>query len=135
VAITVAEHPHAQLIRKGYDAFSRGDMDTLRSMMANDATQHVPGTHPLSGDFKGVDSILDYYRRLSEETNGTFRVELRNVLVDGRGHAISLHHFTAERGGKRIDETGGIVFRIVGDKITDLDECVEDIDKGNEFWS
>jgi len=131
----VAQHPHAHLIRKGYDAFSRGDMDTLRSMMTGDAAQHVPGTHPLSGDFKGIDAILDYYRRLSEATKGSFRVELRNVLVDGRGHAISLHRFTAEHNGKQIDETGGIVFRIVGDKITDLDECVEDIDKANEFWS
>ncbi|GAA3810928.1 hypothetical protein GCM10022403_050950 [Streptomyces coacervatus] len=131
----MAEHPHALLVRKGYDAFSRGDMDTLRSLMAGDATHHVPGTHPLSGDFKGVDAALDMYRRLFEETNGTLRVELRNVLVDGRGHAVSVHHFTAERNGKSIDEMGGIVFRIVGDKITDLDECVENIEKGNEFWS
>ncbi|WP_123969478.1 nuclear transport factor 2 family protein [Streptomyces sp. TLI_185] len=131
----MAEHPHAQLVRKGYEAFSRGDMDTLRSLTASDATHHVPGNHPLSGDFKGVDTILDYYRRMFEETNGSMQVELRNVFVDGRGHAISVHHFTAERGGKRLEEDGGIVFRIVGDKATDLDECVEDIDKSNEFWS
>ncbi len=135
VAITMAEHPHAALVRRGYDAFSRGDMDTLRGLMSGDATHHVPGSHPLSGDFKGQDSILDMYRRLSEETNGTFTVELRHVLVDGRGHAVSLHHLTAERDGKRLDETGGIVFRIVGDKITDLDECIEDIDTANDFWS
>ncbi|MGW2719135.1 nuclear transport factor 2 family protein [Streptomyces sp. NPDC001492] len=131
----MAEHPHAQLVRKGYEAFTRGDMDTLRSLMSGDATHHVPGSHPLSGDFKGTDAVIDMYRRLFEETNGTLKVELRNILVDGRGHAVSMHHFTAQRGDKRIDETGGIVFRIVGDKITDLDECVEDIDKGNEFWS
>lgn len=135
VAIIVAEHPHAQLVRKGYEAFSRGDMDTLRSLMTSDATHHVPGSHPLSGDFKGVDAALDYYRRLFEETGGTMKVELRTILVDGRGHAVSMHRFTAQRGDKRIDENGGIVFRIVGDKISDLDECVEDIDKGNEFWS
>ncbi|MGI5460435.1 nuclear transport factor 2 family protein [Streptomyces sp. CA-249302] len=131
----MAEHPHAQLIRKGYEAFSRGDMDTLRSMMTGDATHHVPGSHPLSGDFKGIDAVLGYYGQLYEATGGTFKVELRNILVDGRGHAVSIHRFTAQRGDKRIDETGGIVFRIVGDKISDLDECVEDIDKDNEFWS
>jgi ketosteroid isomerase-like protein len=135
VAIIVAEHPHALLVRRGYDAFSRGDMDTLRSLMTGDATHHVPGSHPLSGDFKGVDAALDMYRRLFEETGGTLRVEVRSILVDGRGHAVSLHRFTGERNGKKIDETGGIIFRIVGDKITDLDECVEDIDRSNEFWS
>ncbi|MDN0201010.1 nuclear transport factor 2 family protein [Streptomyces sp. S.PNR 29] len=132
----MAEHPHALLVRKGYDAFQRGDMDTLRGMMTGDCKHHVPGSHPLSGDFKGIDSIIDgYYRRLASETDGSFRVELLDVFVDGRGHAMSTHHFTADRGDKHIDEKGGIVFRIVGDKITDLDECVEDIDKGNAFWS
>ncbi|MFC7259829.1 nuclear transport factor 2 family protein [Streptomyces lutosisoli] len=131
----MAEHPHAALVRKGYDAFSRGDMDTLRSLMSSDATHHVPGSHPLSGDFKGQEAVTDMYRRLHEVTDGTMSVELRNVLVDGRGHAVSVHRYTAERQGKRIDMNGSIVFRIVGDKITDLDECVEDIDKGNAFWS
>ena len=131
----MAEHPHALLIRKGYEAFSKGDMDTLRSMMTSDASHHVPGNHPLSGDFKGLDTVLGYYARLMEQTGGTFKVELRSVLVDGRGHAVSLHHATARRGDKSLDEDGGIVFRIVGDKITDLDECVENIDVGDEFWS
>jgi len=131
----MAEHPHAALIRKGYDAFSRGDMDTLRGLMSADCTQHVPGSHPLSGDFKGQDAIIDMYRRLAEETAGSMRVVLMNILVDGRGHAVAVHRFTAERQGRRIDEPGAIVFRIVGDKVTDLDECVEDIDRSNEFWA
>ncbi|MGI5196216.1 nuclear transport factor 2 family protein [Streptomyces sp. CA-288835] len=131
----MAEHPHAALVRKGYEAFQRGDMDTLRGLISGDAAHHVPGEHPLSGDFKGQDSIIDMYRRLNEETNGTMRVELRNVLVDGRGHAVTLHRFTAERGGKQLDENGGLIFRIVGDKITDIDECIEDIERSNAFWS
>ena len=132
----MAEHPHAALVRKGYTAFQNGDMDTLRSLMTGDCTHHVPGTHPLSGDHKGIDAILSgYYGRLQAETGGSFRVELRNVFVDGRGHAVSVHHFTADRGDKHIDEDGGIVFRIVGDKITDLDECVADLDTADEFWS
>ena len=131
----MAEHPHAALVRKGYEAFSRGDMDTVRGLLSSDATHHVPGSHILSGDFKGQDAIIGMYRRLFEESDGTFAVELSHVLVDGRGHAVAVHRFTAERKGKRIDERGGIVFRIIGDKMTDLDECVEDIDKTDDFWS
>jgi uncharacterized protein len=131
----MAEHPHAALIRRGYDAFNNGDMDTLRTMFSGDATHHSPGNHPLSGDFKGQDAIFEMYGRLFEETNGTVRAELRQLLVDGRGHVMSFHRFTGERNGKQLDENAGIVFRIVGDKITDLDECTEDIDKVNAFWS
>ncbi|MGW2614276.1 nuclear transport factor 2 family protein [Streptomyces sp. NPDC001500] len=131
----MAEHPHAALIRRGYDAFSRGDMDALRGMMTGDCTHHVPGSHSLSGDFKGLDAITDMYGRLLAETAGTMRVELRNVLVDGRGHAVAMHRFTADRKGRHLEEDGCIVFRIVGDKITDLDECVRDIDVSDDFWS
>ncbi|MER7898087.1 nuclear transport factor 2 family protein [Streptomyces sp. NPDC096046] len=131
----MAEHPHAALVRKGFEAFSRGDMDTLRGLMASDASHHVPGDHPLSGDFKGVDSIIEMYERLGAETNGTMRADLINICVDGRGHAVGVSRFTAERNGKRLDDTGCIIFRIVDDKVTDLDECVEDIDRSNEFWS
>lgn len=131
----MAEHPHAALVRRGFEAFSRGDMDTLRELMAKDATHHVPGTHPLSGDFKGQDAIIDMYRRLGEETDGTMRLEMLGICADGRGHAVGMCRVTAERQGKHLDDTGCIVFRVVGDKITDLDECVEDIDKSDDFWS
>ncbi|MFG2571431.1 nuclear transport factor 2 family protein [Streptomyces sp. NPDC048481] len=131
----MAEHPHADLIRRGYDAFSRGDMDALRGMMTGDCTHHVPGSHPLSGDFKGLDAITDMYGRLFSETAGTMRVELRAVFVDGRGHAVAMHRSTADRKGRHLEEDGCIVFRIVGDKITDLDECVRDMDASNDFWS
>jgi len=131
----MAEHPHAALVRKGYEAFTRGDMDALRGLMTADCTHHVPGSHPLSGDFKGLDATIDMYGRLFEETGGTMEVKLNSILVDGRGHAVSVHRFSARRGGKSIDANGCIVFRIVGDKISDLDECVEDIDMANEFWT
>jgi ketosteroid isomerase-like protein len=131
----MAEHPHAALIRTGYEAFSRGDMETIRGMMTADCTQHVPGSSMMSGDFKGADAVLGYYGRLAAETSGTFRVEMQHLFVDGRGHVISVHRFTAERAGKKIDMMGGIVFRIVGEKITDLDECAEDLAALDQFWS
>ncbi|MFJ8533496.1 hypothetical protein [Streptomyces sp. NPDC093591] len=62
-------------------------------------------------------------------------MELRHDVVDGRGHAVSLHHSTAERRGKRVELTGGIVFRIVGNKVTDLDECFDDLGRLDDFWS
>lgn len=110
-------------------------MDALRTMMTGDCTHHIPGSHPLSGDYKGTDAIIDMYGRLFTETAGTIRVDLRGVCVDGRGHAVSVHRFAADRNGRHLEEDGCIVFRIVGDKFSDLDECVADIDKSDAFWS
>jgi ketosteroid isomerase-like protein len=131
----MTEHPHATLVRRGYAAFSAGDMDTLRGLMTSDCTHHVPGSHQLSGDKKGIDAVLGFYGQLFTQTNGTVRVDLREALVDGRGHVMAVHRVTAERGGKKIDMMGGIVFRIIGDKITDLDECVADMTESDDFWS
>jgi uncharacterized protein len=110
-------------------------MEALSEIIAKDATHHVPGSHALAGDYKGLDAILGYYQKLGTETAGSFRVELQHLFLDGRGHVMSVHHGTAERAGKSLDEMGGIMFRIVGEKITDLDECVEDLDVANEFWA
>ncbi|MEU6670676.1 nuclear transport factor 2 family protein [Streptomyces sp. NPDC046727] len=130
----MAEHPHATLVRRGYEAFLRSDMDALRALMTADVTHHVPGSHSLAGDFKGQHAVIGMYHRIFQETGGSFRVDLRSVYVDGRGHAVALHRVTAEREGRRFHGDGCLVFRIVGDKITDLDECVEDIDERDRFW-
>lgn len=130
----MAEHAHAALVRKGYEAFSRGDMDTLSGLMTSDCTHHVPGNHSLSGDYKGLDAVKDYYRQLAAESDGTMRVELQHLFSDGRGHVMSVHRVTAQRRGQSLDAMGGIMFRVVGEKITDLDECVEDQDVADAFW-
>lgn len=132
--VTGTEHPHVTLVRKGYEAFSRGDMETLSTLMTGDCTHHVPGSHILSGDYKGLDAVLEYYRQLGAETDGTMRVEVQHLFSDGRGHVMSVHRATAERRGQRLDAMGGIIFRVVGEKISDLDECVEDQHATDAFW-
>lgn len=129
------EHPHCALVRKGYDAFSRGDMDALASLMTEDVTHHVPGDNPLSGHHKGREACVDLYRRLHEETAGTLRVDLEALLVDGRGHVIAVHQLRADRKDRGLEIREGLFFTIVGDKISDIDECTEDIKETDAFWS
>jgi ketosteroid isomerase-like protein len=58
-------------VRRGYEAFGQGDMDTLRSIMTPDVVQSVPGKSRVSGDHKGVDNVLGYYGTLFELTEKT----------------------------------------------------------------
>ena len=130
----MAEHPDSALVRRGYEAFSSGDMETLRSLMTSDATHHSPGSSQMSGHFKGADNILAHFGQLMELTGGTFRVELKDVYADGRGHAMSVHKWHGDRGDRGIEMDGGLFFTIVGGKMTDVDECVADIDESDAFW-
>jgi hypothetical protein len=110
-------------------------MKTLSEIIAKDATHHVPGHSSVSGDYKGLDAILGYYQQLATETEGTLRVEVQHIFADGRGHVMSVDHATGQRGGKSLDAMGGIMFMVVGDKVTDLTECAEDIDVLDDFWA
>ncbi|WP_418957912.1 nuclear transport factor 2 family protein [Streptomyces tritici] len=130
----MAEHPHAALVRKGYEAFATGDMETLAGMMTGDCTHHSPGESQMSGHFKGRDNVLAHFGRLMELTDGTFRVEVEHIFPDGRGHVMSVHKWHGDRGDRGIEMKGGLFFTIVGDKVSDVDECVEDIDEADAFW-
>ncbi|MEU4499209.1 nuclear transport factor 2 family protein [Streptomyces sp. NBC_00210] len=131
----MAEHPDSALVRRGYAAFGEGDMATLGSLMTADVVHHVPGNSAISGHHKGRDAVLGLYQRLGEMTSGTMMVELEAVLADGRGHVMSFHTARADRGDRGIEIREGLFFTIVDGKITDIDECTEDIDEEDSFWS
>ncbi|MFD7444350.1 nuclear transport factor 2 family protein [Streptomyces sp. NPDC059909] len=131
----MAEHPDSALVRRGYEAFGKGDWDTLASMMTADVVHHVPGDNPISGHHKGRDKVLELYGKVGELTHGTYRADLRTVAADGRGHVMAFHRTFAERGDRGIEMNNGLFFTIVGGKITDVDECVQDIDESDAFWN
>ncbi|MFF5444837.1 nuclear transport factor 2 family protein [Streptomyces sp. NPDC012888] len=130
----MSKHPDCALVRRGYEAFTKGDMDGLGALMTADVIHHVPGTSPLSGHHKGREAVLDLYRRLGTETGGTMQLDLHAVLADGRGHVMSFHTLRADRGDRGIEIRQGLFFTIVGGKITDIDECTEDIEEEDAFW-
>ncbi|WP_424213957.1 nuclear transport factor 2 family protein [Streptomyces sp. BI20] len=131
----MAEHQDCAVIRRGYAAFDAGDLDALGALMTADVIHHVPGDNPLSGHHKGRQAVLDLYRRIGEETGGTFRVRLGSVLADGRGHVMAFHIAMGDRGDRGIEIREGLFFTLVGGKITDIDECSEDLDEHDAFWA
>ncbi|MFF9149372.1 nuclear transport factor 2 family protein [Streptomyces sp. NPDC014861] len=132
--MTHHEHPDAAVVREAYEAFSAGDMETLASLMTSDCTHHAPGESRISGHHKGRDEVLGLYARVFELTGGTFRVELKGVYPDGRGHVMSVHTWHADKGDRGIEMDGGLFFTAVGGKISDIDECVADITETDAFW-
>jgi uncharacterized protein len=122
-------------VRRGYEAFGQGDMDTLRSLMTPDVVQSVPGQSSVSGDHKGVDNVLGYYATLFELTGGTLKADLQSVTDDGADKVLAVHRLTAQRGGKTYDETEKLHFTLSGGKISRLDEEHPDLAKFDAFFS
>lgn len=131
----VSEDTAMQLVRRGYAAFNSGDMDTLRQIFARDVVHHAPGSGPLAGTYKGVDSVLGYYAKIAELTDGTFRANLVDVHGDRHGHVVAIQLNTATRKDQRMVSRVSIVFTFVGEKATDLLELHADLDADDAFLS
>jgi ketosteroid isomerase-like protein len=83
----MADHPNAVALRTGYEAFSKGDMETVATLFADDIAWHQSGVSPLAGDLTGKDAVFALFARLAELTAGTFRNEIHDVLANDE-HAV-----------------------------------------------
>jgi ketosteroid isomerase-like protein len=123
------------IVRKGYQAFAEGDMDTLHSLFAPDAIHRATGNNPVSGDYKGADAILGYYGKLFELSDGTFSAELKSVRVEGDDKIVATHRDTATRGGKTLDQDEDLAFTLSDGKFTLVEENHSDAAAYDAFWS
>ncbi len=128
-------HPNEDLVRKGFDAFSKGDMDVLRNeVFAADVKYHVPGKSPVSGDYNGIDEVLGFFGKIFELTGGTFRVELHDVLAND-DHAVVLSPASGQRDGKTLQDNGVLVFHIKDGRATEVWLHPSDLYASDEFFS
>ncbi|MBW3611369.1 MAG: nuclear transport factor 2 family protein [Actinobacteria bacterium] len=133
---TEMPHPNADLLRKGYDAFSKGDLDTIRNeVFSPDVVFHVAGRNPLSGDYRGADEVFGFFGRLFELSGGTLVLELHDVVAND-GHAVGLSRLSAQREGKTLDGANGVeVYHVQDGRVTEAWLTTEDNYSFDEFWS
>ena len=130
----VTEHPNVELARRGYDAFAKGDLATLTELIADDATWHALGVGPLSGTYHGRDEIFGFFGRLAEETGGTFRMDVHDVLANDE-HAVVLCMLSASRGSKSIQVPVANVSHMRDGKVTEFWTSTTDPQAGIDFWT
>lgn len=125
----------AAIVRRGYEAFNRGDLKALAELFRDDVSWHTPGRSPLAGDVVGRDAVFARLGRYLAETGGTFRAELKRVLVDEDGRVIGIHRNTAERDGRQLDVYCCVAFEVENGRIVDGCEHFYDLHAWDEFWS
>jgi ketosteroid isomerase-like protein len=125
---------NAELVRRGYAAFSAGDVATLNELFAEDAVWHVPGTSAISGPKQGRGAILTFFGELMTETAGTATVTVQDV-IGGPDHTIGLHHNHSERKNKVDDQDAVLVFTIRDGRVTEVHEFHENTARTDEFWA
>jgi ketosteroid isomerase-like protein len=99
----MAEHPNVGRIRDGYRAFAAGDAEGAMKLFHPDILWHVPGDTPLSGEYKGVGEVAQFFMKLQERSGGTFKIDVHDILANDE-HAVALVQVTAQRKGRTLDE-------------------------------
>ena len=126
-------HPNEEVVRRGFEAFSTGDMAALNDLFADDIVWHAPGRNQMSGTFHGKDEVFGQFAKLFELTGGSFKLEIHDVLANDT-HAVVLARATGEYDGRKLDDKGVQVFHITDGKVTEQWLHPGDLHAADEFW-
>lgn len=125
----------ATVVRSMYEAIAKGDLETVRTLLADDVVFHVPGTGANAGDHRGPDGVLGFVTGAYALTGGTLRLTLRDVLV-GRDEIVALATYRAERPGKKsLENNLAHVLRVEDGKVRESWFHARDQYAVDAFWS
>ena len=123
------------IMRRAYEAFNKGDMNTLVELFDENMVWHLPGKSSMANDYQGRDATLAYFGQIGERTGGTFQAELQHLCADDDDRVVGIQRSTAERDGKRLDVGNCIVFQLQDGRVTEGREHFHDLYAWDEFWS
>ena len=128
------EHPNAARLRAAYEAFGRGDLETVRDLLDEGIVYHFGGRSPLAADYKGTQEVFGFWGRQFQLSGGTLRI-IPSLIVAGDEYAFALVHATAQRDGRTLDAPGVNVVRLRDGRAVEFWSYTTDQNAVDEFWS
>lgn len=115
----VAADKNIDLLKRGYAAFTSGDMDTLRrEIFQPDVLWHQPGDNPTAGDYRGVEQVIALFGNLMQRTDGTFKPWL-NHHAAGEDLVMGVGATSATRRGQTTIQPYAHVCRVRDGKLSE----------------
>jgi len=119
------EARNTTVVKDAYAAFSRGDIQTLLSKLADDVVWmavYGAGSHvPTAGERRGKAAVSEFFKQVAE--NITFsRFEPKEFIATG-GKVVVLGHYTATTPMKKsFDSDFAMVFTLRNGQVTRFQE-------------
>lgn len=129
-----AAQANAALIKSAYDAFSRGDTQSVFAVFAEDILWHVPGRGPLSRDYRGHAEVAGFFEHFMGLSEGTFQLKIDEILAD-RDKVVVLCTESARRAGRSWSSPQVHVWTVKDGRATAFWEYEGDQQGEDEFWS
>ena len=128
------EAQNIEVMRRGYAAFAKGDVETLKTLFAANANWNQTETGVLPGNYRGAGAILEYFGQLAHESQGSLRVEPQTMAASG-DHVFVLERVTGARKGKTLDTTDVLVFKLNNGVVTEVTNFPSNHRADVQFWS
>jgi ketosteroid isomerase-like protein len=128
------DHRNEDLAQRFLDAYGRLDFQALDTLLTDDVLWHVGGDHPLSGDYRGRQAVLDYFAKVQSLTSQTLTLDPIEILAGGGFGAIFLR-VRAEREGRSLDVTMAEAFRAEDGRLAEFWATADDQEAVDRFWS
>ena len=125
---------NGELVRSGYEAFSKGDMETIANIFAPDIRWNISGRNLISGTYNGQEETFAFFGKLMEHTDGTFTVGVHDVLASD-DHVVVLAKESASRNGKSLDSDDVHVWHLANGKAVEFWGISKDQHEVDEFWA
>jgi ketosteroid isomerase-like protein len=130
----MSAHDNAELIRGGYEAFSKGDMETVANTFATDIRWSVSGRNLISGTYNGQEETFGFFGKLLELSDGTFSVAVHDLLATD-DHVVVLVKESASRNGKSLESDDVHVWHLAEGKAVEFWGISKDQPEVDEFWA
>ena len=130
----MGSNDNAELIRSGYEAFSKGDMETVAKLFASDIRWNISGRSQIAGTYNGQDEVFGFFGRLMELTDNTFAVSIHDLLASD-DHVVVLVSESGTRNGKSIESDEVHVWHLDNRQATEFWGIPRDVYKVDEFWA
>jgi len=125
------DNENLKLVMKMFDAYSKGDTEVLRQVVAEDIEWYIPGRHPLSGIKRGIDELIAFFEELKELG---FKAEVM-ILAANENYVIDAHRGWNTKGNKQVDLNWILLYQIVDGKIKRVQNFSGDIYTSDNFFN
>jgi ketosteroid isomerase-like protein len=110
---TTTEHPNATLIRRGLEAFNRGEIDAFANLVADDVVWHQIGAETIRGKQAMAESMPG-----AGEVDWQITADVHDVVANDE-HAVALVNATGTRNGKTLQYRTAEILHMRDGKITE----------------
>ncbi len=104
---------NSDALKRGYDAFNSGDVDTVAEIFADDITWEGPNTEgvPMSGKNEGKDAVLEALGQIGENFE-SFNVSPDEMVEDGETIVVLSHLEAKTKSGNDLSLPGVEIWRM-----------------------